>query len=1016
MGGRLDRERRLREMLSPLGADITCYPEGDAISTPNGRNPVTGRPSHRNASVPRGRVRLTHALVAIVGATVVATSVAVAPPSAVAAPAAADLVTQLIVTYEPGVTPSEGPGIATGDAAVMSADLQTGDPIGLGMRTVTLGQAVDEVTAQAIADELTNAPGVLFAEPDSIVTLDTIQPSAPWGLDRVDQPSLPLDGTYQYATSGSGDFDSAGSGVKAYVIDTGILATHVDFGGRVISGYDGIGDGNQDCNGHGTHVAGTIGGTTYGVAKAVTLVPVRVFGCSGSTTVSAIITGINWVIGNHTGSDPAVANMSLSSSADASMDTAVNALIADGVTVAVASGNDNVDACTKSPARVPSAITVNASTSTDTAAYFSDFGSCSDIYAPGVGILSAWYTSTTATNTISGTSMASPHVAGAAARVLGVHSSYTPAQVWSTIDAASTNIAFAPSGSDPDKLLFVNPGVLATTPDAPRSVSTIAGNTTADVMWLAPMSNGGTPITSYTASAYMAASGGGAVQSCTPSPATDLTCTITGLTNGTTYYVDVVATNIVGPSAAYTPRVTTSLPPVLTVPTAPQAVTPSAANASSVVAWTAPTSNGGSAIQSYTARAYEASSGGSAFRTCQPNPLTALTCTITGLTNGTTYYVDAIAHNAQGDSTASTPRVAVTPALVATAPQSLSVTAGNTSVAVAWAAPSSNGGSAVTSYTAHAWTAATYGSIASSCQPSPLTALTCTITGLTNDTTYYVDVVATNGIGTGPAPAARVAATPVAPAPPAAPSSGGGSSSSSSSSSTDGGGGGSIWTIKEVRPSSGSTAGGTRILVLGWGFTGATGAVIGGAPATEFTLISDATIELVTPPGTAGWQELRVWLPNGSVPGGFLYVNAADAVATPGTAPTVASTPATTSTGAPEYLGPASAALIRPSAATIAATGVITYRKPLARSTAAAATITGSPRQVLRLGVRRLPASTLVRTHVLIMGTYYLLGRTQTTRAGAATLPAFQPTRAGAYLLRITPPGARPYFLRISIR
>jgi hypothetical protein len=204
--------------------------------------------------------------------------------------------------------------------------------------------------------------------------------------------------------------------------------------------------------------------------------------------------------------------------------------------------------------------------------------------------------------------------------------------------------------------------------------------------------------------------------------------------------------------------------------------------------------------------------------------------------------------------------------------------------------------------------------------------------------------------------------------------------------------------------------------VLGWGFTGATGAVIGGVPVTGFTLISDATIELVTPPGTAGWQELRVSLPNGSVPGGFLYVNAADTVATAPSAPTVATTPATTSTSTPVYVGPASAAIIRPSAATIASTGVTTYRKPLARSAAAAATIASTPRRVLRLGVSRLPASTLLRTHVLIAGSYYSLGRTRTASNGAAVLPAFQPTRAGTYLLRVTPTGARAHYLRISVR
>lgn len=215
-------------------------------------------------------------------------------------------------------------------------------------------------------------------------------------------------------------YTSTGLGVDAYVIDTGILGTHTEFTGRINSGYSAIGNSKNttDCNGHGTHVAGTIGGSTYGVAKKVSLIPVRVLDCRGNGTTSGVVAGINWAIKNHT-TRPAVANMSLGGGASSTLDLAINNLIGDNVTVVVAAGNNyGASACNYSPARVPNAITVAASTRSDQIASFSNIGTCVDIVAPGEGITSAWYTSTTATNTISGTSMASPHVAGAYARSL----------------------------------------------------------------------------------------------------------------------------------------------------------------------------------------------------------------------------------------------------------------------------------------------------------------------------------------------------------------------------------------------------------------------------------------------------------------------------------------------------------------------------------------------------------------------------------------------------------------------
>ncbi len=294
---------------------------------------------------------------------------------------------------------------------------------------------------------------VLLVEKDKPVRALSAGPrsglAASWGLDRIDQRTLPLNS--QISTSENG------FGITAYIIDTGIRADHNEFGGRVTVGFDAIGDGQNtnDCNGHGTHVAGTVGGATYGVAPQVSLVAVRVLNCTGSGSTSGVIAGIDWATANHAAGVPAVANMSLGGGYSAALNTATQNAITDGISFAVAAGNSNADACNFSPASTPNAITVGSTSSNDARSSFSNWGSCLDIFAPGSSIKSSWNTSATATNTISGTSMASPHVAGAAALILSGSLSSTPAQVATALTAASTTgVVTDPAAGSVNRLLF----------------------------------------------------------------------------------------------------------------------------------------------------------------------------------------------------------------------------------------------------------------------------------------------------------------------------------------------------------------------------------------------------------------------------------------------------------------------------------------------------------------------------------------------------------------------------------
>jgi subtilisin family serine protease len=299
--------------------------------------------------------------------------------------------------------------------------------------------------SEADAEALSQDYRVLFVEEDGIMTADATQTNPPWGLDRIDQRNLPLNATYNY--------NWTGSGVRVYVIDTGIRTTHTQFGGRASNVFDAFGGNGSDCNGHGTHVSGTVGGSTYGLAKSALLRGVRVLDCNGSGSTSGVIAGVDWVRQNFIA--PAVANMSLGGSASTALDTAVNNLSNAGVAIAVAAGNSNANACNSSPARAANAITTGSTTTTDARSSFSNFGTCLDIFAPGSGILSAWFTSNTATATLSGTSMASPHVAGVAALYKQANPSASATTVRNAIvNNATTNVVTNAGTGSPNRLLY----------------------------------------------------------------------------------------------------------------------------------------------------------------------------------------------------------------------------------------------------------------------------------------------------------------------------------------------------------------------------------------------------------------------------------------------------------------------------------------------------------------------------------------------------------------------------------
>ena len=599
-----------------------------------------------------------------------------------------------------------------------------------------------KMSASAVS-ALRSNPSVAYIEQDQIAHAVATQANATWGLDRIDQRTLPLSNSYTY--------NQTGAGVDAYCIDTGIRFTHVDFGGRAVTGVDEITPGGTaaDGNGHGTHTAGTIGGATYGVAKGVHLIAVRVLDNSGSGSYSQVIAGIDWVTGDHT-TRPAVANMSLGGPVSTALDDAVRRSIADGVTYCVSAGNSSANVSTQSPADVAEAITVGATDINDGFASFSNFGAGVDISGPGVNVTSDWNTSNTATNTISGTSMSCPHTSGTVALYLEANPSATPAAVASALTSNATTgvITGLPSGTA-NRLLYS----LFGPPPPPPPPAPI----------LASPANGATGVAVPTTLTWNASTGATSyrVQASTSSAFTTLaydqsgitatSTSVSGLAASTLYYWRVNATNANGTSAFSTTwSFTTAAGPPPPPPAAPTLVSPAdlatGVAVPAALSWNASTGATSYRVQvsttsTFTVLAFDQS-------------VTTTSASATGLAASTVYYWRVNATNAGGTSAYSTVRSfttaaagAIPPVPVLSAPAN-GATGVSTSPTLSWAASAG-----ATSYRVQVSTSSTFATLFLD-RPGVTTTST-SVTGLAETTVYYWRVSASNAGGSSAFSAAR---------------------------------------------------------------------------------------------------------------------------------------------------------------------------------------------------------------------------------------------------------------------
>lgn len=582
-----------------------------------------------------------------------------------------------------------------------------------------------------------------------VMTISGSVSSTPnWGNDRLDQKTLPLNSTYTYADG------QDGAGVRAYIVDTGVYSSASELSGRVLTGYDAVtaGGSASDCHGHGTHVAGSVAGKNVGVAPGASIIPVRVLGCTGASAGNSVIAGLEWVLSNVAANPgPAVVNMSLGGGASTALDTAVQNMVNAGITVVVAAGNSSTDACTVSPAREPKAITVAASSNSDQHAYFSNFGSCVDIYAPGVNIVSSSNTSANGLVSMSGTSMASPHVAGVVAKYLSANPGATPVQASAAIvDSALTNIVTSAPSNTPNRLLYSDPAgytgtVIKKIPGAPTGVTVSKGTNLGElkVSWIAPTDTGKGTISDYTVTIANTSTTLGAATQSVGSNAT--TMNFTGLTVGTSYTFKVSATNEVGtgPYSAASTTATRVLAVVPSQPTNVSAVQDGTTLTTANVSWTAPASNGGAPLSGYIVKATDTATGAFIMKTVSGTPTSYV---FKNLTVGKTYTFSVTARNSIGYSVysdASTglymaPRAPGAPSNVR-----LRATTLNT-VTVSWSAPRISGNAARTGYVV-----TLNNGVETVVRNASATASSLIVDGLQGGTTYNVEVAAVNEVGTG---------------------------------------------------------------------------------------------------------------------------------------------------------------------------------------------------------------------------------------------------------------------------